>query len=589
LLKYKEKRLLKLFKRDDMRDIKLMNEVLANKIAAGEIIERPLSVVKELVENSIDANASVIEINLQESGIKYISVLDNGYGMNKSNLLMSVKRHATSKLYDEKELFKIGTLGFRGEALATMGVVSHLSITSSDDGITGHCLKYKSEDEYTIEEVGCNIGTNVEVGQLFYNTPVRYKHLSNPFYELSLIVSYISKLALCSPDISFKLINDDKELLSTSGNGDMGAIFNSVYNLSIAKSMSHYNESSDNFGVEIYYASPEYTKSRKSYITICLNGRIVRNYDIENAIIDSYKNFLHTNQYPIVVINVEADYHLIDVNIHPTKQQVKISLIDELKELITKGIKNNLDKLIYVPDAEVKMDVSPNYFYEEPSIDTSSYSFNKEQVSIKMEDTLVNDNIEWKLPYFEYVGTLHATYLLFENENGLHLVDQHAAQERINYEKFYKLFDTKVFSFQQMLVPVAIELSVDEFNALSKRIDILESIGIKVEEFGINTYKVVGLDKFYMRARNITDDIHNLFDLIIKQKEIDFAKIYEDVAIMMACKSSIKANQYINLEEINSLIKQLNECDNPFTCPHGRPVIVNLSTREIEKLFKRVF
>lgn len=572
-----------------MRDIKLMNEVLANKIAAGEIIERPQSVVKELVENAIDANANIIEITLEEAGIKYISVKDNGYGMNKANLLMSVKRHATSKLYDEKELFKIGTLGFRGEALATMGVVSHLSITSSDDGIIGHCLKYKSEDDYTIEEVGCNVGTQVEIGQLFYNTPVRYKHLSNPFYELSLIVSYISKLALSSPNISFKLVNDDKELLVTSGNGDMGAIFSAIYSLSIAKSMSHYEGSSDNFGVEIYYASPEYTKSRKTYITISLNGRIVRNYDIENAIIDSYKNFLHTNQYPIVVINVEADYHLIDVNIHPTKQQVKISLIDELKDLITKGIKNNLDQLLYVPDAEVKMDVTPNYFYEDKITEQPEYTFVKEQVSIKLEDTLEENDIEWKLPHFEYVGTLHATYLLFENENGLHLIDQHAAQERINYEKFYHLFETREFKFQQMLVPVSIELSMDEFNALNKKIDVLEAIGIQVEEFGINTYKVVGLDKFYMRARNITDDIHNLFNFIIKQKDIDFAKIYEDVAIMMACKSSIKANQYINRGEVESLMRQLNECDNPFTCPHGRPVIVNLSTREIEKLFKRVF
>jgi DNA mismatch repair protein MutL len=572
-----------------MRDIKLMNEVLANKIAAGEIIERPLSVVKELVENSIDANANVIEIKLEESGIKYISVSDNGFGMNKMNLLMSVKRHATSKLYDEKELFKIGTLGFRGEALATMGVVSHLSITSSDDGIVGHCLKYKSENDYTIEEVGCNIGTKVEVGQLFYNTPVRYKHLSNPFYELSLIVSYISKLALCSPNVSFKLINDDKDLLTTSGNADMGAIFSSVYSLPIAKSMNRFVGVSDNFDVEIYYASPEFTKSRKSYITISLNGRIVRNYDIENTIIDSYKNFLHTNQYPIVVINIKADYHLIDVNIHPTKQQVKISLIDELKDLINKGIKANLDKLLYVPDAEIKMDTSDNYFYENKTSDKPVYSFVKEQVPIKIEDTLEHDDIVWKLPHFEYVGTLHATYLLFENESGLHLVDQHAAQERINYEKFYKLFDTKEFTFQQMLVPVTIELSMDEFNALNKKIDVLESIGIKIEEFGINTYKVVGLDKFYMRARNITDDIHNLFDLIIKQKEVDFAKIYEDVAIMMACKSSIKANQYINRGEVQSLMEQLNECDNPFTCPHGRPVIVNLSTREIEKMFKRVF
>jgi DNA mismatch repair protein MutL len=402
-------------------------------------------------------------------------------------------------------------------------------------------------------------------------------------------VSYISKLALCSPNVSFKLINDDKDLLTTSGNADMGAIFSSVYSLPIAKSMNRFVGVSDNFDVEIYYASPEFTKSRKSYITISLNGRIVRNYDIENTIIDSYKNFLHTNQYPIVVINIKADYHLIDVNIHPTKQQVKISLIDELKDLINKGIKANLDKLLYVPDAEIKMDTSDNYFYENKTSDKPVYSFVKEQVPIKIEDTLEHDDIVWKLPHFEYVGTLHATYLLFENESGLHLVDQHAAQERINYEKFYKLFDTKEFTFQQMLVPVTIELSMDEFNALNKKIDVLESIGIKIEEFGINTYKVVGLDKFYMRARNITDDIHNLFDLIIKQKEVDFAKIYEDVAIMMACKSSIKANQYINRGEVQSLMEQLNECDNPFTCPHGRPVIVNLSTREIEKMFKRVF
>ena len=576
-----------------MRDIKLMNEVLSNKIAAGEIIERPLSVVKELVENAIDANSTEIIINLLDSGIRNIEVLDNGEGMNKDNILMCVKRHATSKLYDEKELFKIGTLGFRGEALASMGVVSQMTITSSNDGISGHQLKYRSEEDYELKEVGFNKGTKVEVSNLFYNTPVRYKHLSNPFYELAIIVNYISKLALTKPNISFILTNDEKQLIHTPGNGDMGSIFTSIYSLNIAKSMTNFRGETENFNVDIYYASPEYTKSRKTYMTISLNGRIIKNYDIENAIVNSYKNFLHINQYPIVVINIEADYHLIDVNIHPTKQQVKISMIKELEQLIINGIKSGLDKLLYVPQVNITPNIEQDFLFKDSSDITIDYDISKvektrEQIDIKLEKTNDTNGIKWQLPHFEYVGTLHATYLLFENNEGLHLVDQHAAQERINYEKIFEKFNKKEFSMQQILVPVIIEVSMEEFSQIKDKLDLLKDLGIIIEEFGINTFKVVEIDNFYMKARSLETDINNMFKLILKDTKLDFANIYEDAAIMMACKSSIKANQYINRLEVDSLMKQLNECTSPFTCPHGRPVIVNVTTREIEKLFKRV-
>lgn len=626
-----------------------MKEVLANKIAAGEVIERPLSVVKELVENSLDANSSVIKIELKDSGIKKIEIKDNGSGMSETDLPLSIKRHATSKLYDDKDLFKISTLGFRGEALPSIYAVSQVTIASSTDGIGGKKLIKIDDENYQIEPVAMNKGTIITIDNLFYNTPVRYKHLSNPFYELSLVVQYLNKLALIHPTVSFTLVNNGNELVKTSGNGDIRAIIGNQYSASIAQSMISFKCHNEHFEVEMYSSHPHDTRSRKSHITIGLNERLIRNYDIENKIVESYGTFLHTGQYPISFINVKVNYSLIDVNIHPTKQQVKISLIDSLLDLISENIKKELTSLTYMAEpVDIKTNSYEQYI-ENQTVEVSSqlddlfadkkaeggaqepiskptvgypmpkttepniarepntahepndlsqvddiFKVNKDNVnhsqnlfSLEADENKVSD--EQKLPLFNFIGTLHNTYIICENGEGLYLIDQHAAQERINYELIYASFKNRKFTYQQSLLPIIITLSETENALFGPRITETENFGFKVEEFGLNSYKVTEVDSWILKRPNPEEDIAEMVDTIIDKKSTSFEHYYEEVAISMACKKSIKAHQRINQSEAEDLLATLNATEQPYTCPHGRPVIVKISTKEIEKMFKRVF
>ncbi len=589
-------------------DIKIMSENLANKIAAGEIIERPLSVVKELVENAIDANGNEITVELKEAGISEIIVSDNGIGMNKDNLALCTKRHATSKLYSDKELFKIATLGFRGEALASIFAVSKFAIITSD-GKAAHKLQKTDNENFELTEVSANKGTTVTIKHLFYNTPARYKHLNNPYYELAVIINYINKLALTMPNVSFKLINDEKVVLHTFGNGDVRSAISQVYSAKLAKNMLELDLKSSNFKVTGYTSHPNDTRSKKNFITLAINGRIIRNYEIENAIIEGYDKFLHTNQYPITILNIDLDYSLVDVNIHPTKQQVKISLIEELLELIKSNIDLQLKKLMYIAfDEDVQSETSQSL----ELIDASKVLQNKvetNEVSLIDEQTLKlgeqsteqfglfaeeNKQVSHeyttpRLPKMEYIGALKQTYLLFQSEEGLFMLDQHAAQERINYELIYNKFKERSFEFQQLLAPFTIEVNNNEYSILLENLVQFEQIGIRLEEFGPNTFKVNEVDNFYFKAGSLKTDVEVLIMKLMKNKELDFAKQYEELAIMMACKSSIKANHYLNQLDVETLIKTLNETEHPYTCPHGRPVIVNVSFKEIEKMFKRVF
>ncbi len=614
-----------------MSKIKIMKEVLANKIAAGEVIERPLSVVKELVENSLDAGSSAITISLVDSGIKKIEIKDNGSGMNETDLPLAIKRHATSKLYDDKDMFKISTLGFRGEALPSIFAVSQMSIASSTDGIGGKILKKIDDENYQIENIAINKGTIITIENLFYNTPVRYKHLSNTFYELSLIVQYINKLSLIHNDVSFKLINNDNELIQTSGDRFVKNILANHYNYKLASNMQHIKCKNDHFKVEMYVSHPHDTRSRKTHITIGLNKRLIRNYQIENKIIESYGTFLHTGQYPIAYIDIEVNYSLIDVNVHPTKQQVKISLIDSLLDLISEHIKMTLGGLLYVAEPEDvkvnnylntacddKQEVEANLdmlfsdkkvnenselehekiniINDQNSISDENEVFTYNQTNIDKSEQLFSleaneqkQSLGNKLPIFNFIGTLHNTYLLFENVEGLYLVDQHAAQERINYEIIYDSFKNKKFNYQQSLLPIVISLDSASASILNDNTDLAKNFGFKLENFGIDTFKVVEIDNWIASRPSPEEDVKDMINVIIDKKNSSFEQYYDEVAISMACKKSIKAHQRLNKIEAEALIRDLNLTRQPYTCPHGRPVLVKLTTKEIEKMFKRIF
>lgn len=563
-----------------MNHIKVMDENLANLIAAGEVVERPLSVIKELVENSIDAQASKINIELKDSGISQIIVSDNGIGVNKEDIPLMCKRHATSKISNNIDLVNITTLGFRGEALASISAVSKVKITSSIDGINTY--QYSNLEDSIIKVAG-NQGTSVEVNNLFYNTPVRFKHLSHPNYELSLITNLIKQISLIYPNISFSIINNDKPVYSTVGNNNPLDVLTSMYGSNVSKEFSHITTNSGDFTIDAYIAHPIITRASKKDIIISVNHRLIKNIKLEQAIIDGYKGYLHTNQYPIIYLNIDLDPSLVDVNIHPTKQQIKISFLNDLNNTISNMIHNELTTLNFIPEYSLNQEevITNNQDV------VSEVKFDQAQTTFDFKQAKSNETNNWQLPVFSFIGNLYQTYLLFQNEEGLYLLDQHAAQERINYEKFMKLFANKDFIYQQLMIPITINLSNEEGTLFYPHYQEMEQVGIKIDALSECVYQIKAIDQFYQRCQNLDNDLLQMIRLVTNNHQLNLAELYEDVAIMMACKSSIKAHQYLDRLDVDSLLTQLNECVNPFTCPHGRPIINKISKYEIEKLFKR--
>lgn len=563
-----------------MNHIKVMDESLANLIAAGEVVERPLSVIKELVENSIDAQASKINIELKDSGISQIIVSDNGIGVNKEDIPLMCKRHATSKISNNIDLVNITTLGFRGEALASISAVSKVKITSSVDGLDTY--QYSNLDDSIIKVAG-NQGTSVEVNNLFYNTPVRFKHLSHPNYELSLITNLIKQISLIYPNISFSIINNDKPVYSTVGNNNPLDVLTSMYGSNVSKEFSHITTNSGDFTIDAYIVHPIITRASKKDIIISVNHRLIKNIKLEQAIIDGYKGYLHTNQYPIIYLNIDLDLSLVDVNIHPTKQQIKISFLNDLNNTISNMIHNELTTLNFIPEYSLNQEevITNNQDV------VSEVKFDQAQTTFDFKQVKSNETNNWQLPVFSFIGNLYQTYLLFQNEEGLYLLDQHAAQERINYEKFMKLFANKDFIHQQLMIPITINLSNEEGTLFYPHYQEMEQVGIKIDALSECVYQIKAIDQFYQRCQNLDNDLLQMIRLVINNHQLNLAELYEDVAIMMACKSSIKAHQYLDRLDVDSLLTQLNECVNPFTCPHGRPIINKISKYEIEKLFKR--
>lgn len=563
-----------------MNHIKVMDESLANLIAAGEVVERPLSVIKELVENSIDAQASKINIELKDSGISQIIVSDNGIGVNKEDIPLMCKRHATSKISNNIDLVNISTLGFRGEALASISAVSKVKITSSVDGINTY--QYSNLDDSIIKVAG-NQGTSVEVNNLFYNTPVRFKHLSHPNYELSLITNLVKQISLIYPNISFSIINNDKPVYSTVGNNNPLDVLTSMYGSNVSKEFSHITTNSGDFTIDAYIAHPIITRASKKDIIISVNHRLIKNIKLEQAIIDGYKGYLHTNQYPISYLNIDLDPSLVDVNIHPTKQQIKISFLNDLNNTISNMIHNELTALNFIPEYSLNQEEVITNNHEV----VGEAKFDQAQTTFDFKQAKSNETNNWQLPVFSFIGNLYQTYLLFQNEEGLYLLDQHAAQERINYEKFMKLFTNKDFIYQQLMIPITINLSNEEGTLFYPHYQEMEQVGIKIDALSECVYQIKAIDQFYQRCQNLDNDLLQMIRLVINNHQLNFAELYEDVAIMLACKSSIKAHQYLDRLDVDSLLTQLNECVNPFTCPHGRPIINKISKYEIEKLFKR--
>lgn len=580
-----------------MSNIKVMDEILANKIAAGEVIEKCVSIVKELVENSIDAKSSNIRVDLINSGVTEIKVTDDGVGMDHDDAVLAFQRHATSKLKSEDDLFKISSLGFRGEALPSIASVSEVSLKTST-GDKGTYILIKGGKIITNESCEARCGTEIIVRKLFYNTPARLKHLSSLYSELANISDFINKIALSYPDISFILTNDGKTLLNTSGNGNLLKVINNIYGIDITKKMIEINNTDGEYNIYGYISMPEVTKSSRNHMITIVNGRVVRNQEVNKTINDSYHTFKPDDRYPIVVLKIDVDTSLVDVNIHPTKQDVKFGKLEELKKLISSTISEELKKIRLIPKIENKeydipinnimvntinnyedIDEKPNESYEEITLNLEV----KEETPIYKE--VIKEEKE-KVPMMYPVGLVKGTYIICQNELGMYMIDQHAANERINYEYYYYALSNLTDSID-MLIPINIELPFNEYIVVKENLNILRDMHFDIEEFGVNSF-IIRSHPIWLPNGNEELAIRKIIELIIsKEKNFDILKFNDRVAMTVSCKASIKANDNISIDEMQTLINKLRNCKNPYTCPHGRPTIIFYSNYELEKLFKR--
>lgn len=592
-----------------MSRIKVMDEVLANKIAAGEVVEKTMNVVKELVENSIDAKSSEITIKLIDSGVKEIEVSDNGIGMDREDAVMAFSRHATSKLKNLDDLFYIESLGFRGEALPSIASVSNVCLKTSN-GETGTLVTLEGGENIKVSSCDLQEGTTITVSDLFYNTPVRLKYLKNLYVELSNIVEYVDKMALSYPDIKFCLINNDKVLLRTDGSGDLLKVIYQIYGADVTKKMISISGENDDYYISGFISYPEVTKSNRNGITTLVNGRVIKNNELNKIIIDSYHTYIPKDKFPIVVLNIDVDPILIDINIHPTKMDIKFSKMDTLKELVTDLVTKKLKQLTLIPNAAVRDvssivevskqikksndDVSYNSVlgdktsYEEIKLDFE-VNAREERYNETKEDTDEVEEVpvekEYRIKKMEPRGIVYSTYIIAENEDGMYIIDQHAAAERINYEKVLAALKEKVV-IVDLLIPVKIELSASEALIVKENFSLLEEYGFKTEEFGINTIIVRSHPSWIMD--DVAEEcIRKVIDIIITRESFDFDLFVWRMAATMACRMSIKANDYISYDDQMFLLDSLRKCDNPFTCPHGRPTIITYTRYDLEKLFKR--
>ena len=706
-----------------MGKINILSAELSNKIAAGEVVERPSSVVKELVENSIDAGSTNIKVIIKEFGIQQIRIIDNGSGISNDDLARAFLRHATSKISADYDLFHIETLGFRGEALASISSVSKVTIKSCAGEAQGKMLVLEGGKVVSEEYYAPIKGTDLSVENLFYNTPARLKYLRNPHTEQANITNIIHKFALSYPNVAFELHVDGKITFKTYGDGDVHKILSKIYNMGVARNMIEFSGSNDDYKVFGYISVPEETRASKNYINIFINGRYIKNYGIQNAIIDAYGTLLMINRYPLCVINIEMDPILLDVNVHPTKQEVRLSKEAELIRLIKEVIAERLSNYTYIPqgmnnvltkkekakiekinfldeldnkfgdvedknifseekkepevDLEVELsfpdtqeevashviqedellfggDLLTNSREEKTPIQSKENTFNQRSKTQKIKSDLPDlnysshprdnrnkfgdkptkkeienfmnfskkeDNASYDdrtekvvsnvvkddshfneikdakivqdddtkvrtLPDLKVLAQIFKTYILSEADNKLFLIDQHAAAERYNYEKLQREFIERKNYKKQMLIPLMFDFSVEEAAEVRNNLEKFEELGIVFEEFGDNSYVVREFPGW------IEEDEEQMIKIIVEKvlrnNNITFNELRNDAIAMASCKMSIKANQVLTDVEMNKVISDLYECKNPFTCPHGRPIITKMEKKDLEKMFKRI-
>ncbi|CAM3081157.1 DNA mismatch repair endonuclease MutL [Sporolactobacillus spathodeae] len=626
-----------------MGEIKRLSESLANKIAAGEVVERPASVVKELVENAIDAEAMRITIDIEEGGMKKIKVTDDGKGFAPEDCAIAFERHATSKIRDDSDLFHIQTLGFRGEALPSIAAVSYLELKTSDGDHPGTHLVFQAGHIIQSGHTESRRGTEITVSKLFYNTPARLKYLKSIHTELGKITDVINRMALSYPGIRFTLTHDGKQIFMTNGSGELSHVLAAVYGIRTAKSALPFYGDSLDFHIEGVAVHPQISRAGRQYVYIIINKRFIINYPIFNAIMAGYHTLLMIGRYPICVLHIHMDPSLIDVNVHPSKLEARISKEKELCALICDTLQktfhkeqliplvstrdhenhpeaseqqamNFSERVVIGPDVGGASVADKSLTSPEPASPVAPTSEEIHEQPAAGFDEVASANIETastidasgpidevepgetlesiqpstrRIPRLWPIGQMHGTYIFAQNEDGLYIIDQHAAQERINYEYYREKVGQTAQDVQELLIPMTFEFNAAEYATIMAYHDYLQSIGLDFEPFGDHTL-VIHAHPTWMPKGREQQMIEDIVDELLENGRVSIKKMREKLAIMMSCKRAIKANHYLRNEEIQSLLDTLAKAQDPFSCPHGRPVIVHFSGYEMEKMFKRV-
>lgn len=581
-----------------MKKIQVLSDEVASQIAAGEVIERPSSVVKELIENSIDAGASQVSIRISEAGKNLIEVVDDGNGIPFDELELAVTRHATSKLQSASDLFNINTLGFRGEALASIASVSHFSLISKHENETiGGKIENLDGKTIAKSKIGCPNGTTITVRSLFFNVPARLKFLKSDITEKQRISTIVTKFALAYPHIRFKLTNEQQILLQTNGNGDRREILNHVFGFEIAKQMMEVKFEESPYYITGFISPVGITRSNRKEMTFFINGRWIQDVALSSALMKAYHTMIMVGRYPICILFLDFPADFVDVNVHPTKAEVRFSKPDLVFSMVQRATRRALLAYSSFPEITQKFwahSSEPNKQLDETTwnpaqvLDDGDQNFGffnraKSESSAPEKEGVSSQSIY--VPILRHVGQIGATYIVAEGPDGLYLIDQHAAHERILFEKMMAQMGGPIPS-QQLLTPEVVQLPVHQTMIFQEKINILRKIGFDITEFGPNTYQIRAIPSMLIGINP-----KEIIQVVVEDFEDDetpLGNVVEAIIAARICKrAAIKGGQILSKEEQKALIENLEKCETPRTCPHGRPTMIHLSVDLLEKQFGR--
>lgn len=574
-----------------MGNIVLLDDLTINKIAAGEVIERPANVVKELVENSIDAGADNIVIEVKNGGKTFIKITDNGKGIRQDDMAISLERHATSKIRKVEDLEKTYTMGFRGEALASISAISTLTMQSkTKDEFTGTKIVAKAGNIIESEECGMQVGTTILVENLFFNTPVRYKFLKQDATEFRYIKDWVQKVALANPNISFRLLNDGKNVFFSNGNGNILDIIYLMYGKEIKENLLEVNYESDNIKVTGVIGNTLISRDNRKEQIIFLNKRNIKNNVLINSADQAFKGAVGIGKYGFYILNLDMPANFYDVNVHPTKMEVRFKDEDKIYKVVYHAIKSTMLKFEFLGNNENE-EHNEEYIENEYEFLTNEYSEKSSNSKIKNQEQkeaehniIANINLknelrkreEARTVEYKYIGILFRTFIIIEVENEIFLIDQHAAHERVLYEKIKENYKKKVSqNSQMMLMPEVINLTHREMEFVKNNIEIFKNTGFDIEIFGENSVKINGIPDLEYKAKtqNIFMDI---LDEMLTNERTSIKDVEERFIATVACKAAVKANMDLSVQEVENLIQSLLSLNNPYTCPHGRPTTIKI-------------